>query len=117
MGLLSGLFGGNKGTILTESPADDALAADDLRRVGALVLEGVHGDRGLVPVGRGLEEVLLLAGRRLRQNRALVAAEQAREQAHARRRAERVGAAEREPVWIVRFFFRCRVRVCAFAVF
>ena len=65
------------------------LQRDDLGRVGALVLEGVHGDRGLVPVGRGLEEVLLLAGRRLRQNRALVAAEEAREQAHARRRAER----------------------------
>merc|ERR1719440_2599688 len=76
--------------------ADDALAGDDLGRVGALVLEGVHGDRGLVPVGRGLEEVLLLAGRRLGEDRALVAAEEAREQAHARRRAERVGAAERE---------------------
>merc|ERR1719310_810387 len=76
--------------------ADDALARHDLRRVGALVLEGVHGHRGLVPVGRGLEEVLLLAGRRLGEDRALVAAEEAREQAHAWRRAERVGAAERE---------------------
>jgi len=39
--------------------SDDALGRDDLAGEGCLVLVDVDGDGGLVPVGIGLEEVLL----------------------------------------------------------
>ena len=42
--------------------SNDPLSRDDLTRKRGLVLGGVDGDGGLIPVRGGLEEVLLGAG-------------------------------------------------------
>ena len=42
---------------------NNALAGNYLCSVRGFVLPGINRNRGLIPIGRGFEEVLLLAGR------------------------------------------------------